>query len=214
MKKSIVSFSEKVEAEEIGSPGERKNIDLDKRSREEMEEYPFAKMLEDYVEKERYRFFDYGGVGYKWTKNAHFPSFGSLFKDGLKKNEDGYPIELIPIALGDYPQQVFIDAYKDYLSFQENGPTLNPDVTDFIPFQVETTKLARSCPREILGTTKIGSPKPSGPPPPRRPTTSSRVGPMEKRGPNDIDGKIAELEKRIKRLQNMSHTPLCPVAPL
>ena len=97
-KKSVVSFSDKVEAEEIDSPGERGTMNLKGRPREEMAEYPFSKMLGDYADKERYCFFDYGGVGYKWTRHTHFPCFGKLFKDALKKKEDGSPLALITMT--------------------------------------------------------------------------------------------------------------------
>jgi len=206
-----VSFSGKVETEEIGSPGEREFMDLKGRSREEMGEYPFSKMLADYAEKERHRFFDYGGIGYKWTKHTHFDQFDNLFRDALKKKEDGLTFTLVTIAVKDYPLQTLRDAYNAYLSFKVNGPTLNPDIKEFNPLSEGTTELKRSCPRTIFGTTMKKPSKPSGPAPPRRPTTSCRVGSTEKRGPNDIDEKIAELEKRIKRIQNMAHTPLCLV---
>ena len=210
-KKRNVSFSGKVETEEIGSPGERETMNLKGRPREEMEEYPFAKMLADYAEKERHRFFDYGGIGYKWTKHTHFLRFGKLFEDALKKKEDGLSLALITIAVKEYPLQTLRDAYNAYLSFKVNGPTLNPNIKEFNPFSEETTELKRSCPRIIFGTTMTKPSKPPGPAPPRRPTTSCRVDPMENKGPNDIDEKIAELEKRIKRIQNMAHTPLCLV---
>ena len=214
-KKRNVSFSGKVETEEIGSPGERKTMNLKGRSREEMEEYPFAKMLADYAEKERLRFFDYGGIGHKWTKHTHFPHFDNLFKDalvsGLAKKEDGLPFSLITISVKDYPLQTLRDAYSAYLSFKVDGPTLNPDIKEFNPFSVKTTELKRSCPRRILDTTMTKPLKPPGPAPPRRPTTSCRIDPTEDKGPSDINEKIAELEKRIKRIQNMAHTPLCLV---
>ena len=164
----------------------------DMRDRSQRPSPVFAQMICDYIEKarlpeDRKRFFDYGGWGYKWSKDKDLmESLKPLFERAEKQFEDpefklSLSDQTIKRSSGGYPRVRFFEVYDQFLKSLEHGPRFNPNAEPFT-FGVRPVSniLARTGPAKICGAylVKPLTPGPSmtpiGVPPPRRPTASCK----------------------------------------
>lgn len=160
----------------------------DMRDRSQRPSPVFAQMICDYIEKarlpeDRKRFFDYGGWGYKWSKDKDLmDSLKPLFESAEMQFEDpefnlSLSDQTIKRSSGGYPRVRFFEVYDLFLKSQEHGPRFNPNAEPFT-FGVRPVNntLARTGPAKICGAylVKDLSVTPLGVPPPRRPTASCK----------------------------------------
>ncbi len=165
---------------------------LDGRDRKDRLSWNFSKMLCDYYEKavgkEKDIFFK-GGVGSVWSKNMKLmEEFGPLFDNiSMSLGDENFKISLSDQSVKGYPQHSFTDLKEKYEKFMKEKKTKE--------FKFNPMAKAFSMPQ-----------KPSGVPPPRRPSASSResasllVWDMKQ----ESDKKIDNLEKKLDLLISMN----------
>jgi len=192
---------------------------LDGRDRVDRLSWNFSKMLADYCEKargveERDRFFKSGGAGEIWSKNKELmKEFLSRFERISEQLEDeDFKISLSDQSVKDYPRYHFFKLYSKYKEFMRGGSSLNPHATEFVPgAEIVLPKLERCGPLKICATHSVGpctiKPlKPSGSPPRKRPTASSRdsCSQLAWEMKQESDTKMDELEKKLDLLIQMN----------
>ncbi len=192
---------------------------LDGGDRTERVSWNFSKMLSDYCEKAcgveaKEKFFLHGGVGETWSKNKELmkefsPRFERIFE---QLEDEDFKISLSDQSVKDYPRYHFLKLYGKYKEFMKGRGRLNPLATEFVPgAPTVLPKLARCGPPKICGVHSVGpcrlKPlKPTGAPPPRRPSASSRdscsqlVWEMKQ----ESDTKMYGLEKKLDLLIQMN----------
>jgi hypothetical protein len=191
---------------------------LDGRDREDRLSWNFSKMLADYCEKahgieEKEKFFKFGGAGERWGKDkAVMKEFKAKFEylENALKDKD-FKISLSDQSVKDYPLYHYERLYGRYKDFMKSGERLNPNASVFIPGNTATAKLARVAPMKICGVHSVGPcilkpMKPGGPPPPRRPTASSKdSGAMMAWSiKSEADARMGQLEKKLDYLIQMN----------
>jgi hypothetical protein len=136
---------------------------------------------------------------------------------------ENYKISLADQSVKDYPRSHFKRLRGRYLEFLEAGSGLNCDATEFIPHDRESTsgfwpyakaKLTRvGGPQRVCGAYKVEPSsetpqKPEGPPPPRRPSASSKdsVSFLCWAMKQEMDCKMVDLDQKINLLIKM-HGP-------
>ena len=191
---------------------------LDGRDREDRLSWNFSKMLADYCEKahgkeEKDKFFKSGGAGERWGKDKpmmkEFKAKFEYLENALK--DEGFKISLSDQSVKDYPRTHFERLYGRYQDFMKSGERLNPNAAVFVPGSTTTAKLARVAPMKICGVHSVGPctlepMKPGGPPPPRRPTASSKdSGAMMTWSiKSEADERMGQLEKKLDYLIQMN----------
>tara|TARA_Y100000817_G_scaffold55900_1_gene41235 strand:- start:3855 stop:4754 length:900 start_codon:yes stop_codon:yes gene_type:complete len=224
---SKVSFNDEGEVRYTTTPGDGTETDqhkekLDMEDRENRASWNFAKMLCDYYEKtkgsvEKKEFFKCGGKGEKWSNNKELmDKLGPIFRatNGLLENDD-FMIALSDQTVKDYPKSHFRDLYRIYTEFMESISSLRATAPEFIPGKVwcqPRAPLSRTSPKSICGVYKVDKipQKPSGPPPPKRPSSSSKDPSISLVGWNKKDESritIEDLEKKLDLLISM-HGPV------
>jgi hypothetical protein len=212
-----VSFNESLDwmsAAESGSEG------VDMADRVDRVTWNSSKMLADFVEKTnqvgRENFFNYGGGGMKWAKNKELmENIGEhLERINQRLVDPKFRISLADQTVKDYPRTHFKTLMAKFEEFMKNGPHMPMEwasVREFIPGASETlhckiSPLARTCPEKVAGAYKIDPPTPTGVPPPRRPTASSKssVSQLCWEMKQESDVKIDDLQKKIDILIAMN----------
>ena len=97
----------------------------------------FAQMLEDYYNKAvtpilKKNFFNYGGLGRKWSKNnMMMEGFKEHFDWGIRKIEEAEKrgeapkLGISDKSINNYPPNIFQDIEQQYRSFCTHGPSLS-----------------------------------------------------------------------------------------
>ena len=201
---------------------------IDEKDRSDRISFNFGEMLVAFVEKalsdeQKEGFFDYGGIGRRWSKNREMmKEFQKRFDWYGKRIEADYlsgkttKIGLSEQTIPAYPLVHFKRIRVLFLAFMKNGPRLNPLSREFIfegsnekPQKNSVPSIARTSPKKICGVYRVNEdvvkpPKPLGPPSPQRPM--SRISNTEKQ--------IESLEQKIKELINLTSQPVCIATPL
>ena len=176
--------------------------EIDGNDRVDRISWNFSQMLAEYVEKngieDRKNFFNYGGYGKKWSKNKSLMvKFGEIF-DGIAekiKEDPEHCISLSDISVKSYPRSHFYNLKRSFKDYMDSGSKLRATVSEFVP------TLQRLTPRDTTDPVK-----PCGPPPPRRPTASSKDSTsflcwaMKQ----EMDYKMGDLDKKIDLLIAMN----------
>jgi len=163
----------------------------------------FESMLCAFAEKNRTRFFDYGGIGRKWSKTP-FPEFSNMFDELTETAVSGQRISLTTQAVPNYPAATLVILHGEYDKSLRDGPRLNWAATPFVPGG-EAVKpvqgLARTSPYRVAGVTLLDQS------PPNSDLALVQVGEQEteKMTPrtlssNKLDTRLSELEERMERL--------------
>jgi hypothetical protein len=176
--------------------------EIDGNDRVDRISWNFSQMLAEYVEKngieDRKNFFNYGGYGKKWSKNKSLMvKFGEIF-DGIAekiKEDPEHCISLSDISVKSYPRSHFYNLKRSFKDYMDSGSKLRATVSEFVP------TLQRLTVRDTTDPVK-----PCGPPPPRRPTASSKDSTsflcwaMKQ----EMDYKMGDLDKKIDLLIAMN----------
>lgn len=210
--KKEVGFKSHLQSVVIGEASSQAKEDIDDQDRNDRLSVNFSKMLADFVEKAwstelREKFFCKGGIGERWGQNKEMmESFGGLFETTRMKDK----ISLCSESVKDYPRHHFETAYDVYHKFMSRKSSLRAEAVPFIPGQSAPSGLARVSPKKICGVYQIPEretpPKPSGIPPPPRPSSDKREV--------NVGQTITDLEKRLQALIALSEQPVCIATPL
>ena len=200
----------------------------------------FESMLCAFAEKDRTRFFDYGGIGRKWSKTP-FPEFSNMFDELTETAVSGQRISLTTQAVPNYPGATLIILHGEYDKSLRDGPRLNWAATPFVPGGVAVKPvqgLARTSPARVAGVTLLDQTPPLAlvatahiaeivgtqkSETPRRSSSEleSRLSELEDRmkrllsGGQSFDSKSTDdLEQRMARLLDLGDTPVCFATPV
>ena len=210
----------------------------DFRDRNEKPRVQFESMLCAFAEKSRTRFFDYGGIGRKWSK-THFPGFSRMFDELTEAAVSGQRISLPTQAVPNYPAATLTILHGEYDKSLRDGPRLNWAATPFVPGG-EAVKvvqgLARTSPVRVAGVTLLDQTPPAlvatahiveivgtQSETPRRSSSELEtcLSGLEDRmkrllsGGQSFDSKSTDdLEQRMARLLNLGDTPVCFATPV
>ena len=188
---------------------------IDGKDRTDRVSWNFSQMLAEYVEKvgpnERQTFFHHGGNGQKWSKNKEMmQEFVKLFGEissKLRENPMSH-IALSDISVKSYPKSHFLNLEKSFTNYMTHGSTFRALAPAFVPNSTAShmPPLARQGASKICGVYAVAPVKPAGPPPPRRPTASSKDSlsflcwDMKQ----ELDSKMDDLDKKIDLLIAMN----------
>jgi hypothetical protein len=214
-----------------------KNVDL--RDREDRPGVQMDQMLADFAEKNRHRFFDYGGVGHKFRVSPCFPEFEKRFEYLADLAARGLRIPLPNQSVKDYPASILIIARRDYLKALDQGPRFNPESEEFVPAgaswlspsaelpkdrcwgnPVPVKTLARTSPSKVCGVhyeyhsrTSVARDQ-SERNRKKLAELEERVRVLSAMKKKEETKPVDDLERRMARLLDLAEAPVCVATPL
>jgi hypothetical protein len=214
-----------------------KNVEL--RDRGDRPNVQMDQMLADFAEKNRHRFFDYGGVGCKFRKSPCFPEFEARFELLVDLVERGLPVPLPNQSVKNYPAGILVIARQEYLKALDHGPRFNPESEEFVsggaswrspsaklpkdrcwgnPVPVKT--LARTSPSKVCGVqyeyhsrTSVARDQ-SERNRKKLAELEERVRVLSAMKKKEETKPVDDLERRMARLLDLAEAPVCVATPL